>query len=160
MFSKELLEPIRPLAKCLQGRLQEVYFGFKKIREITQHYQTIREEVDIEHDRIHRKALDLSKQVDSEEQMPRIIRGRQSRPNPSVTSPCDYWWVTVTIPFLDSIISEVVSRFADEKRAHFELRVLIPGIIKEKDVQETAGILKSKWKHLLPAEDNLDSELS
>ena len=32
--------------------------------------------------------------------------------------------------------------------------------IKEKDVQETAGILKSKWKHLLPAEDNLDSELS
>ena len=75
MLSKELLEPIiRPLAECLQGRLQEVYFGFKKIREIIQHYQTIREEVDIEHDRIYRKALDLSKQVDSEERMPRIIR--------------------------------------------------------------------------------------
>ena len=61
---------------------------------------------------------------------------------------------------MDSIISEVVSRFADDKRAHFELCALIPEIIKEKDVQETAGILKSKWKHLLPAEDNLDSELS
>ena len=79
MLSKELLEPVRPLAECLQGRLQEVYFGFKKIREITQHYQKIREEVDVEHDHIYRKALELSKQVDSEERMPRIIRGHQSR---------------------------------------------------------------------------------
>ena len=65
--------------------------------------------------------------------------------------------MTVTIPFLDSIINEIVNRFADDKREHFELRALIPETIKG---QETAGVLKSKWKHLLPAEDNLDSELA
>ena len=31
MLAKQLLEPIRPIAECLQGRLQELYFGFKKI---------------------------------------------------------------------------------------------------------------------------------
>ena len=34
VISKQLLEPIRPIAQCLQGKLQEVYFGFKKIDEV------------------------------------------------------------------------------------------------------------------------------
>ena len=68
--------------------------------------------------------------------------------------------MTVTIPLLDSIISEIVSRFADDKRAHFKLSALIPEVVIGKNLQETCETLKSKWKHLLPAEDNLDSELA
>ena len=51
-LAKELLEPICPIAECLQGRLQEVYFGFKKITEIMKHYKTLREDVHTEHNRI------------------------------------------------------------------------------------------------------------
>ena len=83
----------------------------------------------------------LFQQIGSEEGMPRIIRGRQTRANPSVTSPCDYWRVTVTIPLLDSILSELGTRISDDKRAHFELCALIPEVIREKDVQETCDIL-------------------
>ena len=154
MLSKELLEPFRPIAECLQSRLQEVYFGFKKVGEVTQYYRQLRESVDLEHGHIYLKAIELSETIATAEGMPRIIRGRQTRPNPAVTSPCDYWRVTITIPFLDSIISELESRFAVDKQAHFELCALIPELIKEKDVQETAHILKTKWKHLLPTEDN------
>ena len=91
--------------------------------------------------------------------MPRIIRWRQTRENPSVPSSCDYWHVTVTIPLFDSILSEPEIRFSDNKLAHFELCALIPEVIREKDVQETCDILRSKWKHL-PAEDILESELA
>ena len=49
MVSKQLLEPTRPIAECLQGRLQEVYFGFKKVDEVTQCYKCIRENLDAEH---------------------------------------------------------------------------------------------------------------
>ena len=87
-------------------------------------------------------------------------RGRQTRPNPEVTSACDYWRVTITIPFLESIISEMESRFAEDKRAHFELCALIPEVIREQDVQATCNILSSKWKHLLPEEGNFESELA
>ena len=160
LLSKELLEPIRPIAECLQGRLQEVYFGFKKIIEVTQHYKQIRDSVDAEHDRIYAKALNLADKIGSEESMPRIIRGRQTRPNPSVSSPCDYWRITITIPLLDSIICELESRFADDKRAHYELCALIPEVIKRKDLQETGDVLTSKWKHLIPTEDNFESELA
>ena len=119
MLAKELLEPIRPIAERLQGRLQEVYFGFQKVSEVKQHYQALREDVDKEHDRISQKASLLTDKIGGEERMPRIIPGRQSRPNPEVQSPKDYWRVTVPIPFLDSIITELESRFESEKRAHY-----------------------------------------
>ncbi len=161
MLSKQLLEPIRPIAECLQGRLQEVYFGFKKVDEITQCYKQIRENLDAEHNRMYCKAKKLATDIGSEEAMPRIIRGRQTRPNPDVSSPCDYWRVTVSIPFVDSILSELESRFATDKRAHFELCALIPKVIKEKDdLEETVEVLTSKWKHLIPTEDNFESELT
>ena len=160
LISKELLEPIRPIAECLQGRLQEVYFGFTKIDEVKQHYRDIREKVDIEHSRIYKKGIDLAITIGSQEAMPRVFGGRQTRPNPSVDSPSDYWRVTVTIPLIDSILSEMENRFSEEKRAHFELCSLIPEIIVTKDVEEISTILKTKWRHLLPAEGDLESELA
>lgn len=129
MLAKELLEPIHPIAECLQGRLQEVYFGFKKVDEVIRFYKQIRGNVDVEHNRIYTKAQKLAANIGSDEAMPRIIKGRQTRWNPSVSSPCDYWRVTVTIPFIDSVISELETRFATDKRAHFELFVLIPEVI-------------------------------
>ena len=92
-----------------------MYFGFKKITEIMKHYKTLRENVHTEHNRIYGKALPLSTEIGSEEGMPRVIRGQQTRPNPEVASACDYWRVTITNPFLDSIISEMESRFAEDK---------------------------------------------
>ena len=56
----------------------------------------------------------LADDVASEEKMPRVIRGRQTRPNPEVSSPKDYWCVTLTIP----VVTELESRFAADKRAH------------------------------------------
>ena len=41
LLSKELLEPIKPIAECLQGQLQEVHFGFKKLmmsRNVTNNF--------------------------------------------------------------------------------------------------------------------------
>ena len=87
MLAKELLEPIRPIAECLQGRLQEVYFVFQKVSEVKQHYQALREDFDKEHDRIYQKTLLLTDKIGGEERMPHIIPGRQSRPNPEVQSP-------------------------------------------------------------------------
>lgn len=74
---------------------------------------------------IYCKSKKLAADVDSEVAMPRIVRGRQTMPNSDVASASDYWWVTVTIPFIDSILSEFENRFSSDKRAHFELFALI-----------------------------------
>ena len=160
MLVKQLLEPLRPIAECLQARLQELYFGFKKVDEVVQFYKRIRNDVDVEHNRIYAKAKKLAADIGSDEAMPRIIKGRQTRANPTVLLPYDYWRVALTIPFLDSILSELEYRFASDKRAHFELCVLVPEFItKNESLEETVGILTSKWGHLMPTEDNFESEL-
>ena len=79
-----------------------------------------------------------------------------------VQSPKDYWRVTVTITFLDSIITELKSRFGSEKRAHYELCALIPDVLREVEREKLsaiASILQLKWKHLMPFEDTFDREL-
>ena len=54
MLAKQLLEPIHPITECLQGRLQELYFGFKKLTKL------IRENIDAEHNQIYTKAKKLA----------------------------------------------------------------------------------------------------
>lgn len=54
MLAKQLLEPIHPIAECLQGKLQELYFGFKKLTKL------IQENIDAEHNRIYTKAKKLA----------------------------------------------------------------------------------------------------
>ena len=78
--SKEILSPIRPHAESLQGRLNEVYFGFKKINEVTQSYIKLKENIEVEHNRIYLKVKKLAEEIGSKEEMPCIIQGRQTRP--------------------------------------------------------------------------------
>ena len=93
--------------------------------------------MDDEHTKMYTKALKLASDIGCEENIPRIIRGRQTRPNPDEASPCDYWMVIITIPFLDSVISEIESRFSSEKRAHYELCTLVPEVTKTVSTLET-----------------------
>ena len=42
----DMLEPMRPLVSALQGRLVEVYFGFKKVEELMNSYTDIQSGID------------------------------------------------------------------------------------------------------------------
>ena len=45
-LTKEILEPLRPISESLQGRLQEVYFGFTKLDEVIRFYRQLRHNVE------------------------------------------------------------------------------------------------------------------
>ena len=84
-----------------------MYFGFGRMDAVKSTYIRIRDTMDFEHDRIYSKGCKLVEEIGTEEH--------------TVTSPKEYWRVTVTIPLVDSIISEVISRLSVEQTAHFEL---------------------------------------
>ena len=146
MLAKQLLEPIHPIAQCLQGKLQEVYFGYQRIDETINCYKQMHTNVAAEHSRFYEKAKALAVRVNSEKTMPRLVGQQTSMANPSVSSPTDYCRVTVTVPFNDTIQSELGTRFVADKRAHFELCSLVQHVITKKDdLEETIKILTSKW---------------
>ena len=61
--AKEILEPMRPIVTSLQGRLIDVYFGYKKIEDVTNHYSGIRADIDAWFARMYTKVLSLAELV-------------------------------------------------------------------------------------------------
>ena len=62
--------------------------------------------MDFEHNHNYLKALKLAEEISVEEHMPHVVRRQQADPSHAST-PKNYWRVTVTIPLVDSIISEI-----------------------------------------------------
>ena len=154
----DMLEPMRPLVSALQGRLVEVYFGFKKVEEVMNSYTDIRSGIDKWFERLYTKVLRLSELVGSAEERPRVNRRGAT---PAETAK-EYWKRAVAIPFLDIVSSELKSRFSHEKRAHYELCALVPEVISKKDenaVTSLLNVLKEKWEHILPLPAAFESEL-
>ena len=76
VLTKELLEPMRPLAAGLQGRSIEVYFAYKKVIEIANFYHQLRSNVEAEHKKVYEKAKKLADDVNSNESIPHIVYGK------------------------------------------------------------------------------------
>ena len=95
MCAMYMPEPMRPLVSALQGRLLEVYFGFKNVEEVMNSYTDIRSGVDTWFERSYSKVLRLSELVGSAEERPRVNR--------KGTAPAEmakeYWRRAVALPF-------------------------------------------------------------
>ena len=153
----DMLEPRRPLVSALQSRLVEVCFTFKKV-EVMNSYTDIRSGIDKWFERLYTKVLRLSELVGSAEER---LRDNRRGTTPAETAK-EYWKRAVAIPFLDIVSLELKSRFSHEKRAHYELCVLVPEVISKKDenaVTSLLNVLKEKWEHILPLPAAFESEL-
>ena len=160
--AKEILEPTRPIVTSLQGRLIDVYFGYKKIEDVTNHYSGIRADIDAWFARMYTKGLSLAELVQSTEERPPACNRQQNRDNTPAETVPSYWKQSVAIPLLDTVCAGLQSRFSEEKRAHFELCALIPAVLTVKtseEISELAKVLQAKWEHLLPVSSALESEL-
>ena len=133
----DMLVPMRTLVSALQGRLVEVYFGFKKV-EVMNSYTDIRSGIDTWFEGLYTKVLRLSELAGSAEERPRVNRRGTT---PAETAK-EYWKRAVAIPFLDIVSSKMKSRFSQEKRAHYELCALVPEVISKNDENAVTSLLK------------------
>ena len=92
-FACAMLEPMRPLVSALQGRLVEVYFGFKKVEEVMNSYTDIRSGIDTWFECLYTKVLRLSELVGSAEERPGVNRRGTT---PAETAK-EYWKCAVAI---------------------------------------------------------------
>lgn len=71
----------------------------------------VRNDVDAYHDMWYSDAIELAKKVDVQETRPRVIGRQTHRDNPRCDSPTEYFKTTITIPFLDHLLTEMNERF-------------------------------------------------
>lgn len=160
--AKEILEPMRPLVKALQGRLVEVYLCFSRVDEVASCYADIRSEVDMWFKNMYVKVQALAALVGSAEQFPRVCSRQRNQKNCPADTAAEYWKPTVAIPFLDIVCEEIKCRFSEEKRAHYELCALVPEVITEKTTAVVVNLsqtLLTKWGHLMPISSAFENKL-
>ena len=120
----------------LQGQSQDITYGNTTIQRWCTELKTLREDIDSYLHRICRVAERSGITVT----MPHVTQRQQHHPNPESNSVKDYFKHTVTIPFLDHLISDLSSRFDLHTNRAASLQGLLPTRItwnsSVQDIQE------------------------
>ena len=98
----------------LQGQSQDIASGVALIDQCSKEIQSLRDNVDDYHyaHRIFEHSCRLTELSQIAVSMPRVSGRLQHRPNPPSNSVEEYFKLSVTIPFLDHMLSDLTSRFA------------------------------------------------
>ncbi|XP_044750486.1 52 kDa repressor of the inhibitor of the protein kinase-like [Coccinella septempunctata] len=79
------------------------------------------------------KAKDLLADVNEEIRLPRLTSVQKHRANPKTNDPEQYYRITVAIPLLEDLTSQLKIRFTDHKKVIAALYTLIPTVCSEKE---------------------------
>lgn len=103
-----------------------------------------RETCDEEFALVFEQVKELSDKIQLAVEVPRITQRQVYRNNPPYTTPEEYYRRVVFIPMLDSVISDLKSRFSRDTLNSFRLTVLLPSNI----VNCTDDLLQSSVKEI------------
>ena len=126
----------------LQGQSQDIAYGITTIQRCCTELKTLRADVDSYSHRIYEHSCRVAERSGITVTMPRVTQRQQHRPNPESNTVEDYFKYTVTIPFLDHLISDLSSRFDLHTKRAASLQGLLPTRITPdssvQDIQEAA----------------------
>ena len=147
----------------LQGEKQDIVSGVALVQECIKELKVLRSDIQNYSERIFQHSCQLAARSDIPVSVPRICQRQQHRMNQQCDSPEEYYKTTITIPFLDQLISDLGCRFDKHAKQADSLQSLLPSFISESsspsDIQEAvefysddlpnAGILDEefyRWK--------------
>lgn len=88
-------------------------------------------------------ASELCKVLDITLKIPRVAGRQQHRSNPPATTDLDFWKRSIVIPYLDSLITSLKTRFPQENLPAFSLFVLHPQRMLGLPLEEVRNKMKS-----------------
>ena len=110
----------------LQGQNQDIVYGVTTIQRCCTELKTLRADIDLYSHRIFEHSCRVAECSGITVTMSRVSQRQQHRPNPQSNSVEDYFKYTVTIPFLDHLISDLSSRFDVHTKRAASLQGLLP----------------------------------
>ena len=114
----------------LQGPSQDIVSGFLVVKQCTTELKMLRENVDDYTGCIFQHSSRIADKADIPVTMPRIIQRQQHCSNPEYSSAQECYKLTIAIPFLDHLITELSSRFEAHAKQAASLQSLLPAMIK------------------------------
>ena len=117
IVQKNALYPLKGIDAKLQRRELDVYEAYQRIDDTIALIQQYRSEIEVFHDKVYNEAQELVEDIGSNEEKPRTVNRRQmQRCNIPAETTTEYFKKSLTIPFLDCLLSEMKERFSVTNR--------------------------------------------
>ena len=102
---------LKEAAVTLQGEKQDIISGVALVQKCTDDIQKIRNDVEEFANRIFEHSCRIAERSEIDVTMPRVPQRQPYRSNPPSTSVEEYFKLSLIIPFLDHILSDLAARF-------------------------------------------------
>ena len=149
---------LKEAAVRLQGENQDIVSGYACVEQCCSDLRELRANVDDYADRIFQHSSRLAEHSGIAVAKPRVTRVQRHRSNPESDSVQQHFKRTVTIPFLDHLISDLSSRFDKHAKQVASLQGLLPTKITPassvRDIEQSAAF----YSNDLPNPAILDEE--
>ena len=144
VIATELLGYTKALSVKLQGRYVDVVRANRVVSLVKSALQRNREAVDLFHNRVYKKAIQIATMVNVEESAPRTTGRQTHRSNVPASCPSEYYCRLITIPMVDHLISEMNSRFNSQTSTIItEIMLLLPSEQFEREKEVSSSVLAS-----------------
>ena len=138
IITRSIMAYTLPLTLELQKKKIDVLSAYAAVDIVKQTLQQCRENVETKHNEWYQEAVVFAASVGVVESKPRTMKRQVFRQNQPADTPKEYYRRSLTIPFLDNIITEINFRFTKEHRIHSNGFFIIP----------TQVIDQPNWKDL------------
>ena len=159
LITKSVLDEAKFLSAKLQKCNQDVYQALQMVNSVTDNISKIRINIDAIFPSWYDEVLKLADTIGVTESLPRKTSLQRNRSNTPSSSPQEHYKRVVTIPLLDSLITQLNERFNGENRRHTQSFLsLVPSVMLSVDTEFSDQDFMF-WKEELPTPKSLAGEL-
>lgn len=157
VIAKKGLEYCKVLSVSLQQRAKDIVQAFREITNVIKALEEVRRDVDTAHLSWHEEAALLGSKVGVVPSVPRRCRRQTNRDNTPAEDSAAYYRQTLTIPFLDQLISEMNALFSSAQQKATLGLSLVPAAMTD-DWKEKAQELADFYQEDLPDPESFSVE--
>ncbi len=155
---RTLLVYMKEAVVKLQGKKQDIVTGIALVQDCIKELKDLRSDIQNYSERIFQLSCRLAARSDVSVTVPRICQRQQHRMNQQSDSPEEYYKTTITIPFLDQLISDLSCRFDRHAKQAASLQGLLPTFITKSSSPSDIKDAVEFYSEDLPNADIVDEE--
>ena len=143
---RKILSYTRGLTKKLQSIDRDLPKVTSDIKLLKKTLKDRRENIDLHHEIWHQESLTLSKEVDVKESIKRKRRPQRYRDNYDEGIEEEYYKKSLSIPFLDQLITELDTRFSSDAVTIYNCFFLVPAVMFSNGENSSNFGIGSTWR--------------
>ena len=120
VMTRKVFDFTHSVTALLQAKSNDIINGFELIGSLIDLMSNIRVNIDKYHDEWYSETCKLAQKINVNESVPRTCARQTARENFPAESPSHYYKLSLSIPLIDTVLSELKRRFERNQKCIFE----------------------------------------